>query len=617
MRKRTSLLRKFFVPTGLVAVGIIISMASVLLYIKRANTENAGFLVARTMANQVTTFRSFYTKNVVPVAKKGGVRVDYDFMSAENTIPLPATFTKAIGEEVAQAYPGTNVRLYSSFPFPHRKKEEIAMDKFEKEALDSLIKNPLVAVSTFETLNNRYSVRYAIADTMREGCVSCHNSHPESPKTDWKVGDTRGVIEVVVPLDDMEAAMISGSSILGASVLGGLFMLLGGVFFVLRKNILVPLQTLESSINDLQQGKSTEVILIDTNDEIGDLSLSFGGMTRSVQDSYVALEKEKASIEQKVQEAVGDLQRQKDALDIHVHTLLGGMDKFSQGDLTVHLVEPSDDEQGAISQLFDGFNQTVGNIRKLVQSVHTGVHTVVGIAQQLNTASAEMAVTADDQSNQLRSIAESVSKMTEIILNNTRQSIHACDQALETKNALLASSERINLLAQSSQEIGEIVGLISEITDQTNLLALNAAIEAARAGEHGRGFAVVADEVRKLSERTQQSTKMIGGKVAQIQSETSSATTMLKDISTKTNNVTESILLVSKESEHQSTTSENIAEKAEILSSASVQMSAAISEIARTSDQLTNLTDNLLNVIDRFDVGERRRGDEKVHKGRR
>lgn len=614
MRKRVSLQKKFFVPTGLIVIGILVSMVAVLLYIKRTNTEKAGFLVARTMANQVTTFRSFYTNNVVPVAKQGGIRVNYDFMSAENTIPLPATFTKAIGEEVAKAYPGTNVRLYSRFPFPHRKKEEIAMDAFEEEALDALIKNPLEETSTFQMLNGRYSVRYVIADTMRAGCIGCHNSHPESPKTDWRVGDTRGAIEVVVPLDDMEAAMISGSSILGASVFGGLFILMGGMFFVLRRNILTPLQALDYSIRDLQEGKSTEVIEIDTNDEIGDLAASFGTMTRSVRDAYTALEKEKAGVEQKVQEATGDLQRQKEVLDKNVRMLLDGMDKFSQGDLTIHLVEPNDDNEGTISQLFGGFNQAIENIRKLVESVHTGVYTVVSIAQQLNTASGEMAVTADDQSKQLRSIAGYVSEMTQVILNNTRQSIHACDQAIETKNALLASGERISLLAQSSREIGEIVGLIGEITDQTNLLALNAAIEAARAGEHGRGFAVVADEVRKLSERTQQSTKMISAKVTQIQNETSSTTVMLEDISTKTNNVTESILLVSKESEHQSTTSQNLAEKAEALSSASIQMSAAISEIAHTSDQLTSLTDNLLNVIDHFDIGEKQDTSKNRHR---
>jgi len=92
------------------------------------------------------------------------------------------------------------VRLYSDYPFPWRKDGKPA-DGFERNALDYLTEHKDESYYRFEDFKGRPSLRYATADKMLQSCVNCHNSHPQSPKTDWKVGDVRGVLEVVLPLN--------------------------------------------------------------------------------------------------------------------------------------------------------------------------------------------------------------------------------------------------------------------------------------------------------------------------------------------------------------------------------------------------------------------------------
>jgi methyl-accepting chemotaxis protein len=186
------------------------------------------------------------------------------------------------------------------------------------------------------------------------------------------------------------------------------------------------------------------------------------------------------------------------------------------------------------------------------------------------------------------------------------------------------SAETVKELGKSSDQIGEIIGVIDDIADQTNLLALNAAIEAARAGEQGRGFAVVADEVRKLAERTTKATKEIAGMIKKIQSDTSGAVqsmeegtnevergieladkagSSLKEIVGVSQKVTDMVTQIAAASEEQSSASEQISKNVEAISKVTGETAQGTQQIARAAEDLNRLTENLQKLIGDFKVG--------------
>jgi serine/threonine protein kinase len=144
---------------------------------------------------------SRYSSEVVDQAQKQGVLARADYRAHFGAIPLPATFTIDLGEQIArQRKSGVQVRLYSDYPFRPRT-DGGPRDDFEREALRQLQAEPEGAYYRFEEWQGKPVLRYAIARRMGATCVSCHNNHTDSPRNDWKVGDVRGVLEIIRPLD--------------------------------------------------------------------------------------------------------------------------------------------------------------------------------------------------------------------------------------------------------------------------------------------------------------------------------------------------------------------------------------------------------------------------------
>ncbi len=152
-------------------------------------------------AEMLEVFNDYYSQRVVERLKLYGVEAVSDYANKPKTVPLPATATHELGKEISECgKSGMQVRLYSDYPFRTRKDGGPA-DDFEWEALRRLRANPDEPVHRFEDFDGRPVLRYAIARRMKESCVACHNHHPDSTKTDWQVGQVRGVLEIVRPLD--------------------------------------------------------------------------------------------------------------------------------------------------------------------------------------------------------------------------------------------------------------------------------------------------------------------------------------------------------------------------------------------------------------------------------
>ncbi|MDH3320745.1 MAG: methyl-accepting chemotaxis protein [Betaproteobacteria bacterium] len=220
--------------------------------------------------------------------------------------------------------------------------------------------------------------------------------------------------------------------------------------------------------------------------------------------------------------------------------LLDEIGSLADGDLTSR-AQVTEEITGAIA---DSINYTIDELRRLVTGINTAAQQVTTATAEAQTTASQLLQAAQKQAVEIQGTGESVVQMARSMTDVSKSagdsakvaetSLHAAEKGAEAvQNAIRGmndireqiqeTSKRIKRLGESSQEIGEIVQLISDITEQTNVLALNAAIQAASAGEAGRGFTVVAEEVQRLAERSAEATKHIGAIVKSIQRDTQDA----------------------------------------------------------------------------------------------
>jgi len=308
-----------------------------------------------------------------------------------------------------------------------------------------------------------------------------------------------------------------------------------------------------------------------------------------------------------------------------------------------------DDYKGEYAVIKNSINKLADSFTATITEISSAVQAAVYSANQISSSAEEMANGAQEQSRQTMEVAGAVEEMTKTILDTTKNSSIAAETAkisgstakeggrvvaetVEGMNRISEvvrkSAQTVQALGKSSDQIGEIIQVIDDIADQTNLLALNAAIEAARAGEQGRGFAVVADEVRKLAERTTKATKEIAGMIKQIQKDTNGAVESmskgteevekgkaladkagdsLKKIITGAEKAVDVITQVAAASEEQSSTSEQISKSIEMISNVTRESTAGIQQIAKASEDLSNLTSNLQDLISKFNINSNSR----------
>ena len=322
---------------------------------------------------------------------------------------------------------------------------------------------------------------------------------------------------------------------------------------------------------------------------------------------------------------LGDLVRQAEAL--------------GAGDLSVRLNVSSNDE---IGQLARAFNQMSQALSTMVEHIRRASEEVNSRAQALSGLSGGAYEGMEQQSGEITSMAGAVEEFSATSLNiadnmgNTqrlaqenaqqtqigRSSMEEASSSLEQiAGALNTTATVINTLGQRSQEIGGIVSVITSIAEQTNLLALNAAIEAARAGEQGRGFAVVADEVRNLASRTRQATDEISGMIHSIQQETGNAIStmeqgnvLMQEGLSRNANVASALARIDEQSrsagqqfaaittatQEQSSTATLLSSNLQSIAMANSEQREVVSNLAVTAKELEKLAADLRSEVDRF-----------------
>ena len=386
---------------------------------------------------------------------------------------------------------------------------------------------------------------------------------------------------------------------------------------------------LQAQFEEICQGNLNARATVYAEDDFGRLATGFNQMGQVMMTTISELQRKAIELEQ----AKEDLQRQ-------VIRLLDDVEGAARGDLTVQ-AEVTADVLGAVA---DSFNLTIQNLRQIVQQVKIAARQVNKgskdsevFARNLSSdalrQAEELAVTLNSvqvMTDSIKRVADSAKEAEEVARTASATALKGGEAVertvagiLEIRETVAETTRKVKRLAESSQEISKIVALISQIASRTNLLALNASIEAARAGEAGRGFAIVADEVRQLADRAAKALKEIEQIVLQIQSETGSVMTAMEegtqqviqgtrlaeqakrsldDIIQVSNRIDALVRSITADTVEQTETSQSVAH---VMQSVELTAQETSQEAQRVSGALGNLhgvAQDLLNSVERFKV---------------